>query len=29
VRDAAYTVGLRRIGEAISARGIREYFAGD
>jgi len=29
VRDAAYTVGLRRIGEAIEAQGTREYFSGD
>ncbi len=28
VRDAAYTVGLRRIGEAIQAQGTSAYFAG-
>jgi glutamate dehydrogenase (NADP+) len=29
VRDAAYTVGLRRIGEAIQAQGTSEYFKRD
>ena len=29
LRDAAYTVGLRRIGEAIEAQGTHEYFAAD
>ena len=29
VRTAAYTVALRRIGEAIESQGTREYFAGD
>jgi glutamate dehydrogenase (NADP+) len=29
VRDAAYTVGLRRIAEAGESQGTREYFSGD
>jgi glutamate dehydrogenase (NADP+) len=28
LRDAAYRVGLRRLADAIEARGTREYFAG-
>ena len=28
VRSAAYTVALRRIGEAIESQGTREFFAG-
>jgi len=29
VRTAAYTVAMRRIGEAIESHGTRKYFAGD
>ncbi|MGH0032627.1 MAG: Glu/Leu/Phe/Val family dehydrogenase [Myxococcota bacterium] len=29
LRDAAYTVALRRIGEALAAEGTRDYFSGD
>jgi hypothetical protein len=29
LRAAAYTVAMRRIGEAIASQGTREYFQGD
>jgi len=29
IRDAAYAMALRRIGEAIEAEGTRDYFSGD